>query len=463
MKQRIIYILLALTLLSSCGNEMEDREIMPDEEVYMNLSTRVLDPSMTQVRIIVTDDLSGQVLINQYPALPAESSGEYRLSIRTGQLNFYMILNEPAALTPKLSGIKHHSAISRLMLNTVDLPSGEPVDDSPSLTNLPAIGWTKAIVRATSETPGYGEASIDGGTTWHKNIHISLERMAAKVTLALRKKTSASSDAITVNKVSLTHVPHYEYLLPNVYESDQFESSLLYSTPSLQFTANTDYYTKVFTDHVIPEYIPVNPADGDMALCLKIEAVYNQKNVVYYLPVRKDLGVEEYSIRRNKHYLIKATLATEGETVYIPEVKYQVADWSDHIIESEFLEESAITFSRHWDPNVDIVGTDIHVANNEYVDFYFTLSRPKGSSWTATLTNPIDFMFDHTDGALSTGTAREGYEYKIRIKPRRETQLNGVKTEFYITVNNGVGHVELNLPGESIGAKNRYTIKQTPN
>lgn len=461
--QRIIYILFTLVFLSSCTNDMEYTGSMSGEEVYMNLSTRTLDPSMTEVRIIVTDDLSGQVLINEYPAQPVESSGEYKLSIRTGQLNFYMILNEPAALTPKLSAVKHNSAISALILNTADLPDDEPIDDSITQTNLPAMGWTKAMIRATSGTPAHGEASVDGGSTWSNTLHMSLERIAAKITLALRKKSSTDSDVITINKVSLTHVPQYEYLLPKAYESAEFNSPVLYNASALHFLSNTEYYTKVFADFVIPEYLPANPADEEMALCLKIEARYNHKNVIYYLPVRKDLGIEEYSIQRNQHYLIKATMATEGETVYIPEVKYQVADWWDNIIESEFLEESAITFSRSWGADTDLTNTNVRIENHGAADFYFTLSRPLNSSWTATLTNPIDFMFDLTDGAVSGGTAREGYEYKIRIKPRRETQLNGVKTEFFITVNNGAGNVELNLPSESVGTKSRYTIIQTPN
>jgi len=442
---------------------MEDKGSMPGEEVYMNLSTRSLDPSMTEVRILVTDDLSGQVLINEYPAQPAGSSGEYKLSVRTGLLNFYVILNEPAALTPKLSGIKHNSAIAALILNTADLPNDEPIDDSTTQTNLPAMGWAKAMIRATSETSGYGEASVDGGSTWSNAINMSLERMAAKITFALRKKSSSDSDVITINKVSLTHVPQYEYLLPKAYQSAEFDSPVLYNASGLQFSSNTENYTEVFADYIIPEYLPMNPANEETALCLKIEARYNQKNVVYHLPVRKDLGVEEYSIQRNQHYIIKATMATEGETVYIPEVKYQVADWSENIIESEFLEESAITFSRHWGADTDLTDTDVRIENNSTADFYFTLSQPLNCSWTATLTNPIDFMFDLTDGAVSDGTAREGYEYKIRIKPRREIQLNGVKTEFYITVNNGAGNVELNLPSEPVGTKSRYTIIQTPN
>lgn len=462
MKQRLIYTLLVLILLSSCGNDMEEQGMLSAEEVYMNLSTRVLDPSMTQVRIIVTDDLSGQVLINEYPAQPAESSEEYKLTVRTGQLNFYMILNETATLTSKLSGIKHHSALSALMLNAVDLPSSEPIDNSPSQTNLPAIGWTKALIRATSGTPKSGEASVDGGSTWSNTLHINLERMAAKISFAMRKKTVLNEDVILVNSISLTHVPRYEYLLPRAYESAQFDSPMLYNAAPIELTENTDYYYEMLDNYIIPEYLPLHPADADMALCVKIEALYNGKSIVYHLPVRKDLGVEDYSVQRNNHYLIKATMATKGETIYIPEVKYQVADWSDNIIESEFLEESAITFSRRWESGIDINGTDIHMENNGAVEFYFTLSRPLNSSWTATLTNPIDFMFDHTDGAVFGGVTREGYEYKIRIKPRRETQLNGLKTEFYITVNNGTGNVELNLPSQSVGTRSRYTIIQTP-
>ncbi|NDV66883.1 hypothetical protein [Bacteroides sp. 224] len=460
MKQTIIYTLFSLLLFSSCGNESEEQAVMPLEEVYMNISTRILDPSMTKVRIIVADELSGQILLNEYPVQPEESTGEYKLSVRTGQLNFYVILNEPITLTSQLSGIKHHSAISVLKLNGVDLPSEEPIDDSSEQTNLPAMGMVKALVRASGSIPGAGEASIDGGVSWSNTLNIDLQRLAAKVTLALRKKT-LKQDMIIVNKVSLTHIPYYEYLLPKAYAALQFESPLVYNTAALSFTEDTEYYTKVFTDYIIPEYIPTDPANKEMALCVKVEAKYNQRNVVYYIPVRADLDVEDYSIKRNNHYLLKATLTTVGETTFVPEISYQVANWSDVIMESEFLEETAITFSRRWG-NTAITDTDIHIGNNEYLEFYFTLSRPKGSTWAATLTNGIDFMFDETDGAVSSGIAREGYEYKIRIKPRRETQLNGIKTDFYITVNNGMGNVELNLPNQSVGTKSRYTIIQIP-
>lgn len=460
MKQIAIYTLFSLLLLVSCTHEM-DEQIIHEEKVYMNISTHALNPSMTQVRILVTDALSGQVIINQYPVQP-EATGDYKLSVRTGELNFYVFLNEPSTLTPKLSDIKHNSTIPALMIEWGELPTDEPDDSSTKETNLPAFAWTKATVRASGGTIKYGEASTDGGITWTSSLDVSLERLATKVSLALRNNIPGNSNEMIINKVSAIHVPDYEFLLPKTYASTHFNSQIIYDTP-LNISSNTTHYYKVFTDFIMPEYIFDNPADQEMAVCLEIEAEYNNKKVKYYIPVRGNLDVEDYTLRRNNHYIIKATFATEGETIYIPEVKYQVAEWSNVDIESEFVEESAITFSHRWEAGTNINGTTIHVNNNDYIDFYFTLSYPKGATWVATLTNGIDFMFDTTDGAVSNGITREGKEYKIRIKPRRETELNGIQTEFYITVNNGAGNIELNLPNPSAATQSRYTIIQTPN
>ena len=461
MKHILIYTLFSLILLSSCAPEIEEQKMMYEEEVYMNISTRSLDPSMTQVRIIVTNTSSGQVLINKYPAQP-ESSGEYKLPVQTGLLNFYVVLNEPSSLTPELSAIKLNSDLPSLLLNRTELPVFEAIGNSTVQTNLPAFGWTKALIRASSGTIKYGEASIDGGSTWTKSLHIRLERVATKISLALRKKTTVDSDKVTIKKITAVNVPQYEYLLPKVYESQEFDLPLVYNTP-LELTNNADSYTKAFTDCIMPEYIPADPTDENMALCLKIEADYNQKSVIYHIPVRENINLKNYSLKRNNHYLIRATIATEGEVLHIPEIKYQVADWSDTSIESEFIEENAITFSQRWETGTPVNGTEVRIENNGQVDFYFTLSHPKGGSWAATLTNTIDFMFDDTDGAVSGGSTREGYEYKIRIKPRREIQFKEAKTEFYITVNNGNGNTELNLPNQSVGTTSRYTIIQKPN
>lgn len=460
MKQIIVYTLFLLLSLSSCTDYGEEPAVSHGEEVYINISARPLDPSMTQVRIIVTDVSSGQVLINNYPAQP-EPSGDYKLSVYTGRLNFYVILNEPPELTFQLSNIQHNSALSALVLDRGFLPATESVN-STTQTNLPAMGRTEALVRVSSGTAKYGEASMDGGSTWTNTLPISLERLAAKITLALRKKTPNDLDKITIHTVAALRVPQYGYILPKVYDSPVSDSLLLSNTP-VQFTNNTETYTQVVYEYIVPEYISETPADKDKALCLKLKAGYNQKTVLYTIPVRGSMNIEDYSLKRNTHYILKATLATEGEMLYLPEIKYQVADWTDAVIDSEFLEESAITFSRRWEAGTHLNGTTINVENNEYAEFYFTLSHPKGASWAATLTNTIDFMFEETDGAVSAGVAREGHEYKIRIKPRRDTQQNGIKTEFYITVNNGTGNVELNLPGESVGTKSRYTLVQIPN
>jgi len=461
MKRILIYAVFFMIAFSSCV--VEEQEERTYEEVYINLSTRTLDPSLTDVRIIVTDNLSGAVLINQYPA-QRESSGDYKLTVRTGELNFYIILNETSRLTTDLNNVKTNSAIKKLILNRDEIPATETTDNSTTRTNLPAVGYVKALIRPSAIEKKSGEASIDGGSTWNSMLTINVERLASKITLYLRKQTPANTDAITIKSVTAVNSPQYSYILPQPYLASGFNTEPLFNgslSGNISFPANDETYTPAVLNLLLPEYIPADITDKNKALTLKIDGTYNNIKTEYIIPVRGNLDVDDYSLKRNNHYIVYTTISSKGDLTYIPEVQYQVAGWNEAGINPEFVGKNTIKFSRDWAPDTNFENnTTIRIDGNGYAEFYFDLTNPEGSKWTATLTNPFDFMFDDLDGAVSSGVARNG-QYKIRIKPRRETQLNNIRTEFYITVMYPGGQAELNLPDEVVGSK-RYTIIQTP-
>ena len=72
------------------------------------------------------------------------------------------------------------------------------------------------------------------------------------------------------------------------------------------------------------------------------------------------------------------------------------------------------------------------------------------------MSNPYDFEFSTSGGAVSAGELRT--DYTISIKPRYAQGSEERKTEFYITV----GGVEIPLLQSSvlIGTGNRIVIKQ---
>lgn len=466
MKRILIYIMcIQLLWLPSCSTEEVIHDIS-NMAVDMNISTRSLDPAV-KLRIIVAEKRNNKIIINTYPASADPSDGEYKIRLQTGEYYFYLLANEPERLTPFLSQITNRSQLSGLDIRANELPEEElPLGNSLSATNIPSLGMRAAVVRAKSGSENIGEISSDNGNSWSNTLEVGLERLAIKLSFYLRKLTPNANDNLIIRNVSLINIPGYGHILNESYRGTNFQTlSPCEEMSGFLFSSNSNNYQGFFDGLILPEYIMSDPTNGDMAITVKIEATYNGKNVLYHVPIRKSLQEANYSLKRNLHYIIPTTITTQGEVIYIPEVSYQVANWDDAIDDPSFIEAHTIRFTANWagGTNIDIPAREVHVGNGKYVEYHFTLAQPSTASWTAVLTNPIDFMFDDSNGAVSHGRTKEGETYIIRIKPRRETSLNDIKTEFFITVNNGVGNVELNLPESHVGTGNRYTIIQIPN
>ena len=469
--KKIAIILLVGLLFYSCTND-EDRLQKEGEAVNLDLKLSPRSANMN-VRLLVTDTSNGHVLINEYPA-QIQTDGKYKLDLKIGIFDFNIIANEPDRLTPILNSVRTQTELSSAIIQFGELPKTEDTFGTNE-TNIPAI---KKITAGVRRVPGKekeenppGEVTLDNGKTWSSDLQVELERLAAKLSLNLRKNTPESNEVVSIKKVSISKVPTFSYLLPKSYSGTDFTSlNPFINTTGLLFDKNIDdpdkddNYVTIFENLILPEYILADPKDKNNSVLIRIEATYNnEKNVSYYIRPKNSATEDDFTLERNTHYIINGTITTDGELDYMPEVKYQVADWEDANTGITFAEESAIMFTGDWADNTSIDKNNpnnILVKEKEYVEFNFMLSHPEGATWSATITNPIDFAFDYIGEGVSEG--RVGKNYKIRIKPRREDIHNTLKTEFYITVNNNQKYIELDLPNEITGTGNRYTITQIP-
>lgn len=467
MKRIITYISVLLVILSSaqsCLHDGPEDVSAPDGQgLRMGISTRALDPSV-DVRVIVVDAFSGRITTNEHPLSPDPVSGHYIVPVPAGMCNIYVLGNEPARLTPLLDQIRVQSEIYPLTVGFSEIPAVENPTDSHTATNMPVLAATTCLTRQSASDPSKAEVNPDFGSVWSTVLNMGAERLASKVSLYLRKATPTSSDMVVLTGVEVMNIPDCGYLMPKTYMSDVTHTV----TPpdfdyGMIFDHNSSDYEKVFSELIMPEYVMAAPVDVNRAVCIKIEAYYNADKVVYYIPVRGNLAIENYNLLRNRHYIIRGTITTGGEMIYMPEITYAVADWDDVDIEQDFVDESAIAFHGDWTYAATTSQQYVVVEAAGYAEYSFILSYPLSSTWTATLTNPSDFMFDETGGAVSYGRARPGEPYIIRVRPRRETSQSGIATEFYITANNGLGkNVELKITPSAVQG-NRFTIIEIPN
>lgn len=463
MKRILLYTASVFLLFAAAScNRAEREEVGPSDIVDLGVSTRALSPSV-MVRIMVASATDGLVVLNRYPVAPDQTTDEYGIKLPSGKYNFFIIGNEPGRLTPVLNGITRQSQLFGLEIRAGELPAVEsPIGGSDTDTNIPIFGTVAATVRPSAEGNGKGEVSVDNGATWSGTLDMTLQRLATKIFFSMRKNTNDPNDKVTVRKIELVNVPAYGHLLAEAYGGTDYGTFSAWSNPSgYEFSQNSATAISFFSDLILPEYIMADPADMNMAAAIKVTAEYNYKEIQYHIPLR-GLDAADYSLRRNNHYMIIATIR---KAYYLPEISYQVGDWFDAVDDPNFIEEKSIQYESHWaaGTSVNTAQRTAFVEGNGCLEYSFTLNHPLSATWAATITNPIDFMFDYSDGAVSSGKAMQGVEYKIRIKPRRETSLNNIKTEFFITVNTGLENVELNLPAAGTGSGNRYTIIQIPN
>lgn len=464
LKNLFLFIVGGLSLiLISCAEEVKVEGGKKTKLAYMDLNPITLSTSIP-VRIIVAKSTNGQILENDYPAEIDPVSGRYRIKVSPGKMRLYVLSNEPARLATLLNDIENESELHSIRINFNEIPEIEDLDESGRITNIPAMTYMDVDVR-TIAGEEVAEVSRDGGVTWNKSLPISLERLASKLSFGIRKKTENPLHTIKVEKVELLNVPEYGYLIPKPYDkNEKLKLTLLEAPAEIILTENydeskPDTYSEVFSDLLIPEYIIKEKND---AVTIRLHIVYNDiKKKVYDIPINNGTSQQDYNLLRNNQYGVLGTVKANGIIVSEPKFEYIVTDWNN--VSGKIKFDDAVTFNSSWNDDVQVNGNNVTIENNQYVEFNFTLAYPENAVWKATITNPIDFEFDVTDGAVDTGVTNPGIPYKIRIKPTKAIQVNSVNTEFYITVDSGRGPIEIDLAHSGEKPAKRFIITQTSN
>lgn len=447
-------VIIALTApLASCLND----DIVEQEGerglIIMNLSgdTRAAgdvlflnDEKIERVRFLVF--VNGVLEKNNlFTAGEASFTNPFVLNVATGTKDIYVVANETATLTPSLQAITSKATLFALL-----------ADEITGALSLPLVMTGSTLnVSVTEPNPGHNDAQV------------TLTRIAAKVSLNLKKGDAVSED-VQITKVSLLSNAGKTTLFPTTLATGTVAPQSYWDFTKTFLTPWTLTSTPSANAELGEIYLYENITGGDKtnATQLEIEALYNNIPTTYRVYLNEnvtsavnlgdpsssetDPNDHLYSLKRGHHYKVNGTIISMGEFDGLI-LATDVLPWKK--LASEVLYERVYTIS----PHPTTANRTYTAANpSNLVTFTFKLSNPIGSTWVAQLSNPYDFEFSTSGGAVSAGGL--GTEYTISIKPRYAQGTTERNTEFYITVSG----VEIPLLQSSVlvGTGNRVEIKQ---
>lgn len=462
MKYQIIIVWI-LAFLFGCSKENSPSELTYTGDVELSIATKLSSISSQQIirqrRMMIFHANTGVIAYNQsvtYPSGSIDIAPVFTLKIKQGSYNVVTICNETPELSTDLNKITNRNQLAHIILTT---PNKEE--------DIVLSGDKNFMIKAVDGDPERPAISIDNGISWKETgLTVTLRRIASKFSLRIRKKTDRASDRIWIKRVELLNLPKYSFLQGQPY-SDTFTDEEI-------FTGNTELiqnepYTSVSSNIILNEYLLSEIQNSEQCAAFRISATYARSgqlpaDVTYISPVT---GIEasNYSLVRNNHYRVDATIRQIGEIEYSTSAGYDIADW-ENTDNGNVNIGGVITVSRkEWSAGT-LTNTDgtIDIMANSSITFEFGLASPDGARWTAMLSNNIDFEFELSGDGVREGVTRPGVIYNIRIKPkRRVSSLEGpVTTEFYILVDNG-NSIEPDINNDDkTGKGNRYIIKQRP-
>lgn len=296
----------------------------------------------------------------------------YKLSLLPGTYEFFVVINEPADLTATLNAVTKRSHLDGLKIRS-----------AASLTEADLPLMKQASIRVRSQGAGSptGEVSTDGGAYWSTEFTIHPERLYAKTSLFIKKNTTHPGDAFTIKKVELVNIPAYSFLIARDYDGNTLLSRVMYEDPTgISFTTNdtTSPGTELVAvlpvapapSNLFPEYHLSVPADADKAMHYLISAQYKAASgatfdVVYKIPLRRNLLVDDYSLHRNDHYEVTATVTKRGQTDDV-QINYTVRDWSGRDVSVDIRK----------DPFLDVSNVEVNAYDAAITRVYFYTNQP---------------------------------------------------------------------------------------
>lgn len=454
MKEKLTYVLLIILMaLVGCQDRSlyensTTKSVVDLNFAVVNGGSSLTNDQLKSIRIIGFHGVTKSVVYNDFIE-SGSVGGNFKLSILPGEYDFLIVANETTLLTSHLNTISNSNQLEDIVfptesLNSTDFVFVHKVDN--------------VIVRGEASSESTGEVSLDGGLSWRQSIPLELKRIVAQVSLELTNEIEDATKNITIVGVTICNIPRNTSLMGGLYTETDFVESNVDLNSSIILKPYAEEATPIFSNNVISEHLLKNPNDNSLSTCIKITALYNGSTVNYITYLGKwnseNDDYENFNVLRNTHYKISASITSSG--VFVNDIVMSVMPWTEKNCEINF-DDRNFSFYGYWirETDFDPTSGNVIVSGDGYIEYRFSLNKPKGGVWRAQITNSLDFEFDRSEGFVSSGIA-SNMEQVIRIKPRRKDNA-GASTSFYIVANN----MEIAIDGLSeTGAPKRFKIVQ---
>lgn len=469
----IIKVMMISSLLLSCNGYKDDQSNPMSKTVSYGLSISAM--SLNDPMAILGDNTFSSLAIYVFNSDASNSLDRHALLP-----TFSPVSSRDIPITSTI-GTKNVYVIANYSGKTLKLRDGTPITLSPSTTKaqLDNLMVESPSGLASNSLLMVGKSTIQlqpsnaGATTT-----IYLRRLQARIDVHVFKGTNFGSTNVTIESIELCNqalnsLVEFDYLLSttSMLPSTIFNNHLIplsnkvvqpYSPSVVLAPSNADAIFYSY-QNLVSVFSPVQVT----APYLNINVVYNgiHKTFKGYITDIHQLS-SKYSLVQNNVYQVLAKIDIDSRM----DLSLTILPWNtlttEHkrpIVSSDF---NFAAWPSSWG---GLNGKTIYNVPGILEDavFGFELKTPINASWTASLTNGLDFGFVSSTSGLATPTvssasANSGVTYYIAIRPTKAWVGSSRSTEFYITVDGN--EVPINpIVGSSRlyeGTDTRILIKQ---
>ena len=249
---------------------------------------------ITKVRIYV---FNGNYLdaAKVYTSGTDEFSNPFRIKTTTGPKTVYVVANEPADLETALNAVTTISGLKAIVTSAASGPVAQPF----------TMTGSNSVDVAPVPDPGP-----------YTQVTVPLARLAAKLTLNIKKGAEAEANHIPIvlKGVRLCRAAAKSALIEGQPVTGQTYWNHNYDGMNVPLTTTgTDVWTTPLHLH---ENLGSAADSTGRATYLVIDALYNNVNtryIAYINDENSDATDHHYSIKRNRHYNLTATINNIGE------------------------------------------------------------------------------------------------------------------------------------------------------
>lgn len=444
MKNRLIILLLSTLFGGACTNET----VIDDESQAESVSVNVLVSTLA-----VNDPAS----VNQ-----DQSFGSLAIYLYNNDASFTL---ERSALLPSFTpittkdiplktqvGTKILYLVANYAGKTLKLTNGN------TLTLTPTTSKQELDNLITESSSGFSPASLlmVGKQTLvltsannGQSVNTQLRRLQARVDVHVFKGVNLNSSAVTLESVTLhNQVLNSEVKFDYAVNTAQMLTSPLFNAQAI---ASTDALTSYINGTVLQ---PANAKARFYSYQNLVTVLSPVQMTAPYLEVKiKSNGIgytytgyltdnnqttNKYSLLQNNVYQVLAVLDVAPKMV----LNLTVLPWNQTNIEYERpITANDFSFGAWGTSWGGLNGKTMNtnVGGLEDAVFQFELKAPIGASWTATLTNGLDFAFTPSTAGTATPTVSSGFTNigspsLIAVRAAKRWTGSSRDTEFYITV-----------------------------